>query len=73
MARPPAPDPPHGSTRRYRLRRDPCACRLCRRAWADYIAAYRAHRSGRAHQLRLDPALRLDAHVTVSDEPTMVP
>lgn len=39
------PLPPHGTVARYRHRVQPCkTCDLCKRAWADYIAEYRARR-----------------------------
>lgn len=63
MTRAALPDPPHGTVRRYQLRRDPCRCELCRMAWREWMAGYRARRAGRYHQQQLDPALRLDAAV----------
>lgn len=64
MPRPMLPEPPHGTTRRYRLRRDPCRCRACRRAWALYLASYRMKRR-RPEQMTLPPELRI--HVAASE------
>jgi hypothetical protein len=41
MGRPISPEPPHGTRKRYQLRRDPCNCPPCSAANARYRRARR--------------------------------
>ena len=37
VARPPGPEPSHGTRNRYQLRRDPCRCPACKGANTAYV------------------------------------
>ncbi|MCU1361267.1 MAG: hypothetical protein JWN99_2556 [Ilumatobacteraceae bacterium] len=45
MARPLGDEPAHGTRKRYQLRRDPCRCKPCRLANAEFIARRRGLRT----------------------------